>query len=138
MTYGNCGDCEFWKGETIDPDSGDMLGQCRLNPPVFVPGFKQGAWPVTDHYDGCGQNVPLAALVEAREAEAKKWERHPIETAPRDGTKIDAYDEDGKEYVLVWWSSWESWRTLNYKDEPGPPPEKPPVTWHEFVDQIPF
>lgn len=62
----------------------------------------------------------------------REWARgvpqnyRPMEEAPRDGTAIIG-DVGQIEVGIVWWHSWEWWRVLDEKGQPGKPCD--PLRW---------
>lgn len=52
-----CKTCRFWRAR----ECGGMEpfeGFCTARPPVLLPGFTRGQWPLTGPSEGCGEHCP--------------------------------------------------------------------------------
>lgn len=70
------------------------------------------------------------SILDERNRRKDGWQ--PIETAPKDGTKVLVYTEYGRTFVAAWWEDYDDWRYHyeGYVTKPThwmPLPE-PPIT----------
>lgn len=89
--------------------------------------------------EDCRAQAEIAiAVVRAHDAAAPRNEWKPIETAPKDGTRLLAY-EKGCALYEIWWQrnlgdQWDGWQD-DWDDEPEPthwmPLPAPPLAPHE-------